>query len=83
MFVELMTSVYYGFIMVCVYAATSAIVDMSENHKRISESLKQGRESAESISHYLFVLNREFKIYNSINHETHSTDTSIPTADSL
>ena len=76
MFIELVTSVFYGFIMVCVYAITNAVVD-------ISDSMRQIKASTEAINHYLFILNREFKIYNSIKHDKTPETTSILTADSF
>jgi hypothetical protein len=76
MFIELVTSVFYGFIMVCVYAITNAVVD-------ISDSMRQIKASTEAINHYLSILNREFKIYNSIKHDKTPETTSILTADSF
>jgi hypothetical protein len=48
MFDEMMTSAFNVFMMVCVYAMTNAVVD-------ISNSLRSIKSSTENINHYLFV----------------------------
>ena len=76
MFDEMMTSAFNVFMMVCVYAMTNAVVD-------ISNSLRSIKSSTENINHYLFVLNRELRIYNSVSQELSAEKTSVPTADSF
>ena len=69
MFSEIITSIFYGFVMMCVYTATNALMD-------ISKSLDLIKSSTENVNHYLFVLNRELKIYNSIWREASAVDVS-------
>jgi hypothetical protein len=69
MFSEIIKSIFYGFVMMCVYTATNALMD-------ISKSLDLIKSSTENVNHYLFVLNRELKIYNSIWREASAVDVS-------
>ena len=87
MFDEMMTSAFNVFMMVCVYAMTNAVVDISNSLRSInvdiSNSLRSIKASTGGINHYLFVLNRELRIYNSISQELSAEKTSVPAADSF
>jgi hypothetical protein len=86
MFDEMITSAFNVFMMVCVYAMTNAVVDISNSLRSIkscTDDLRSIKASIAGMNHYLFVLNRELRIYNSISEELSAEKTSVPTADSF
>ena len=86
MFHEMMTSAFNVFMMVCVYAMTNAVVDISNSLRSIkscTDDLRSINASIAGMNHYLFVLNRELRIYNSVSQELSAEKTSVPTADSF
>ena len=72
MFHEMMTSAFNVFMMVCVYAMANAVVDISNSLRSIkscTDDLRSIKASIAGMNHYLFVLIRELRIYNSISEE--------------
>ena len=63
MYAEMASSTFNVFIMVCVYAITNAIIDISK--------------SLCSINHYLFVSNRDHRIFQQKSQELSKQNTSL------